>query len=122
MSKFKVLESVETNLTWLGIRFDRMAELTNEFFTSFPPYHLVIVSIASITSAGMFIYSNWPNLVVIFQSSTIVSLTLVQVNGMFLNLGLRMKKVKTLHFRLQDIVNKQGQFIFVDSCIFDSSK
>lgn len=116
MSKFKVLESVETNLTWLGIRFDRMAELTNEFFTSFPPYHLVIVSTASITSASMFIYSNWPNLVVICQSSGIVVLGLIQVTGMFLSFGLRMKKVKTLHSQLQDIVNKQGQFIFVDSC------
>lgn len=115
MSKFKVFQSLEANLAWLGIRFNRMVEPTNEFFTSFMPYYLLIVSISSVISSGVFIYSNWPNLEIIFQSSSIVFLGLIQSTGIFLSFGLRMKQVKKLHFRLQDIVDEQGKLY---SCSF----
>lgn len=108
MSKFKVLEYIETPIVWLGIRFHRVTEPVNEFFVSFMPHYLVFVSISAVVSTGMFIYSNWPNLEVILQSSTIIFNAMIQVTGMFLSFGSQMKHVKTLHFRLQDIVNKQG--------------
>lgn len=109
MSKFKVLEYHETILTFLGMRFHRLAENSNEFFISILPYYLLITSLSSVLSTGMFIYLNWPNLEVILRTSSIIFIAMIQVSGMFLSFGFSMKTVKSLHFRLQEIIDKQGE-------------
>lgn len=108
MAKFKVLANNQIFLSFLGIRFDRSSQETNEFFKSILPYFFLIVSICSVLSAAAFIHSSWPHLEIILQSASIASFGMSQSVGVFFAFGLKMKRVKALNFRLQDIVDEQG--------------
>lgn len=108
MTTFKVLEKIETYIAWLGVRFHRLAEHKNEFFQSFLPHYLVIVSLSAVASTGMFIYLKWPSLEIILRTSSIVFIAMIQVTGMFVSFGSKMEQVKSMHFQLQNIANEQG--------------
>lgn len=110
MSKFKVVAYNKAFFIWLGVRFDRLSLNTNEFFRSFLPYCFLIVCISSVISSAVFIYTNWPNLEIVLQSASIVFFAMIQTNGMFFGFGSKIKRVKETHFRLQAIVDDQGNW------------
>lgn len=103
--KFKVLESNQKYMTWLGIHSYRLTEPTNEFYTSFVAYYFIFSVVAfTITSSAVYIYLHLPAFEIVSEPC-IVFVAGIQVVGMFISFGMKMKKVKNLHLKLQEIVN-----------------
>lgn len=100
MAKLKVLELNSKLMAWIGIHFDR-----DDFFKSFATYyHLITVVTLTITSNVVFAFLNWPKFDIIFVSC-LASTAGVQCMGMLLNLGRKIKKVMTLHLKMQEMVD-----------------
>lgn len=109
---FKVLKHNQTLMAWLGIHSYRLTETNNEFFKSFGTYYILfsIVSVFMISSAYTALFS--------FEFQTVIQAWLLvvaglQSGGMFLSIGLQMKKIKMLQSKLQEIVNKGNQLLYV---------
>lgn len=108
MLKYKVLAHNEKLLTELGIRFDRISQDKNEFFSSVFPCCLLIISISGLISSSVFIYTNLDHPENIFQAS-IVFIAMLQSGGMFFSFGCKIKLVKAVHCRLQEIIDEIGK-------------
>lgn len=102
---FKVLKNNELFMAWVGVRAYRFTERTNEFFTSFVPWYiLLMVSVFTISSIVYF-YMSLPR----FESETcIVFLCGFQILGMLFSFGSEMHTIKAVHLSLQQIVDEEG--------------
>lgn len=111
MAKFKVLKLNQTYLTRIGIHCQQPDEQTNVFFRTFTAYYYLFTIFSfTITSSAVFAYKNWPQMDIISEPCLIVIAGL-QVIGMYLSVGINIRKVKALHNELQEIVDK-GIFPF----------
>ena len=93
----------------LGINYYNSTDPSDEFFKSFATYfNLIMAFIFCVMSSGAFIYLNWPDLEVVLEPF-FIAMGGLQCGGMLLSVGLNMRKVKLLHFNLQQIVD-EGNF------------
>lgn len=105
MAKIDVFKNNQYFMTPLGLYSYRLTEQTNEFYTSIAPYYILFFILTFFTISGIvFTFQNisQPNLVL--PNITLVVGTL-QCVGMYINIGVNMKKIKVLHLKLQGIVD-----------------
>lgn len=105
MSKFKVLQSNQRVMAWIGIHSHKLTEPSNEFFNSFVTFYFLCTVGFFIFGSIMFVVINWPQYDVISEPC-LIAVGCIQVFGMFLGIGLKMEKVKLLHLQLQEIVDE----------------
>lgn len=106
MEKFKVLKYNQILMGWLGIHSKHLDRPTNEFYTSLITYYVLFNVIAfTILSSVAYMYLNIEHFEKISESGLGV-IAGVQVAGMFISIGVNLKKVKLLHLTLQEIVDK----------------
>lgn len=111
MADFKVLAYNQAIMTPLGIYSHRLNEPTNVFFKSFMPYFNLSFLGINIIFCGVIMFRGWPNLDLILEPLLII-IAAVQSGGMFLSVGLNVKKVKILHLALQKVVDDEGNCFF----------
>lgn len=103
--KFHVLEFNQNFMAYIGISSHHLTESSNEFFRSIVPYFILLNLFSwCIVSGSIFAYRNIENL----ELALVTALVIVagfQSGGMFLAVGLKMTTLKTVHLRLQEIVN-----------------
>lgn len=107
MSKFNVLKYNQAFMAWLGIYSHNLLEPTNEFFKSFVAYFIVINLLTGLYGSAAFAEKNRSALL----SAMKICMAAVQSIGSFLNIGLKMRKIKALHLALQQFVN-EGMWFF----------
>lgn len=114
LKMFKVLKHNQTLMAWLGIHSYRLTETSNDFFKSIATYYIIftIVSIFIVSSGYTAIFSS--------DFQTVIQATLLvvagfQSGGMFLSIGLEMKKIKMLQIKLQEITDagKNESILFI---------
>lgn len=109
--KFKALKYNQVLMQWLGIHSHRLTEPTNAFFEKPIVYLVLFILIAfSITSSLVFAYTNMSQFGAALEACYIV-IAGVQCGGMYLSVGLKMKQVKLLQQKLQEIVD-EGTFLY----------
>lgn len=114
MKEFKVLEYNQISMRWAGIHSKDLYKPTNEFFKSFATYYILFSVISfTIGSSAVFVYKYSSNFEVVSEPSLIV-IAGSQAAGMFLSVGLNMKKIKILHIKLQEIVD-ESKYEFICS-------
>lgn len=111
MSKFKVLQLNQNVMARIGIHSHNLAEATNEFFNSFITYYIIFVVTFFIFGSMTFVVINWPQYDIVAEPC-LIAVGCIQVGGMYIGVGLKMKKVKLLHLRLQEIVDEGFFFHF----------
>lgn len=105
MANFEVHKYNQAFMARIGIHSYNLTDPTNEFFKSFATYYnLCMVFVFFTISSSAFVYLNWPNLEIILEPFLMVMAGL-QYGGMFISIGLNMRKVKLLHLTLQSIVH-----------------
>lgn len=105
MAKIHVLKYNQIFMAPIGLYSYRLMEPINEFYTSIAPYYIeFFVLIFLISSAAGFTFRNVSQIDVALQN---VSLFIagIQCAGMYISIGINMKKVKVLHLKLQGIVD-----------------
>lgn len=105
MAKFNVLKINQMYMARIGIYSYRLTEQTNEFYKSIAAYYICFFLIGLSISTCVFVFENLSN----FNEATVAILSAIgglQAVGMFISIGLKMKKVKVLHLKLQEIVDK----------------
>lgn len=107
MSRFEVLKYNTIYLRWLGYRPYRSTEQTNEFFRSFLSYFTSLATICFVLSSIAFSYKYFPDLE-LMSVSCITALGGFQSVCMFLSFGMKMKKIKEVHVKLQKLVDDEG--------------
>lgn len=106
MAKFRVLRFNQDFMARIGINSHRLHEPVNEFFHSFFTYFFLFhIIVFCITSSAFFVCQNLSDLGVAFATCSIV-VAGFQCGGMYLSVGLKMTTVKTLHLKLQGIVDE----------------
>lgn len=112
MSKYKVLESNQNFMVRLGIHSHSLDSQTNEFFKSIPAYLIVSITIIfTIISSFVFICKNITNYESVIDAA-MCGFAGVQGVGMFISIGLNMMNIKTLHLKLQEIIDS-GKFNWI---------
>lgn len=90
----------------IGISSYRLTEPINEFFHSFSThfvlFHLIVFGLIG---GIVFAYNNISNFEIVLEACVTI-IGGIQSGGMFLGIGLKMKKVKELHLKLQEIVDE----------------
>ena len=93
----------------LGLHSYNLTDPSNEFFESFANFSILFILVTFfMIPSGAFVYLYWPNLEIILEPLLSVMCGF-QYGGMYLSVGLNMKKVKFLHLELQRIVD-EGKF------------
>lgn len=105
MTKFKVLKSNQTYMTYLGVYTKRLTEPINELHKSIFCYCLFVIMSISATGCATFIYRDPTNVKAALRA-TKTCCGIFQCTGMFIGVGCKMIKVKALHLRLQQIVDE----------------
>lgn len=105
MSKFKVLEYNQSVMARIGIHSHHLYTPTNDFFKTFVSLYILFTITFFIFGSIVFICINWPQYDIISEPC-LIAVGCVQVGGMFLGIGLKMKKVKQLHLRLQEMMDE----------------
>lgn len=99
MTKIEVLKQIQKFLVPLGIYSNRPTEPTNEFFKSIGPYYTQFFVIICLTlSPALFAYKNSSQIALVVQTTSLF-VAGSQCAGMFISLGLNMKKIKILHLK-----------------------
>ncbi|XP_031617477.1 odorant receptor 4-like [Contarinia nasturtii] len=106
-SKFKVLEYNQMIMARIGIHSHNLDDPTNEFFKRFISFYFLFVIVFLIVGSIVFACINWPQYNVISEPC-LIAVGCLQVGGMFLGFGLKMKTVKQLHHELQAIVDAEN--------------
>lgn len=88
----------------IGIHSHRLNENINEFFESIVSWYFMCTIVFFIFGSIMFICIHWPAYEVISEPC-LIAVGCIQVLGMFIGIGLKMKKVKKLHLRLQEMID-----------------
>lgn len=103
--KFKVLEFNQRFMAWLGIHSYHLTEPTNEFFNSIFTYiNLLIIIVLFLISSVLYVYQNETNFKIMIQIFLVI-VAGFQYGGMFISIGIKMKNIKILHLKLQEIVD-----------------
>lgn len=114
MSKFKVLRYNQAFMAELGIYSHRLTEPTNEFFNCRVTYTILGCLLVAILSNCVLVYIDSTN-----SKSTLESVVLIvtsfQAFGAYLNIGLKMKKMKELHLKLQEISDEGDLNVLLES-------
>ena len=106
MAKFNVLQYNQRFMAKIAIHSYRLTEPTNEFFKSPVPFIILfLLSVGHVISSGVFVYRNFRQFEVALQA-IFVMIGGFQGLGMYLSVGLKMKKVKLLQLKLQQIVDE----------------
>lgn len=114
VAKFRVLKFNQKFMAYIGINSHRLTESTNEFFCSIVAYFILFNLFCwCVVSSTVFVYQNRENLELALLTALVIVAGL-QAGGMFLAVGLKMATVKTLHLRLQEIIDN-GQ---ISECDF----
>lgn len=105
MAKIQVLKYNQNVMAPLGIYSHRLTETTNEFYSSIAPYHFICFDVVFLTlSSAVFAIQNVSAITLALQNLTLI-IGGMQCAGMFISIGINMKKVKVLHLKLQAIVD-----------------
>lgn len=106
MPKFEVLQISAVLKQRIGIYSWHLTHPTHNFFKSKSTYWvLFFLTSGFITSSALYVMKNSTQLAVQLQT-TIVVIAGFQCTGMLLGVGCNMKKVRALHYKLQEIVDK----------------
>lgn len=106
IAKFKVLKFNQICMSPLGIYSHSLTSKSNKFFKSIGTYYIITALLSAVYLACTFIYENWPTSLGAFQ----ITSAGLQGFGMFLSVGLNMRKTKVFHLKLQEIVDKSTNF------------
>lgn len=106
MAKFQVLEISEVLRQRIGIYSWHLTHPNHSFFQSKSTYWVLFFLVSGfISSSALYVLRNSTDLGIQLQT-TIVVIAGFQCSGMFLGVGCNMKKVRALHYILQEIVDK----------------
>lgn len=109
MERFKVHKYNQALMVPLGIHSYNLTDPSNDFFKSFANFFIPFMLVTFyMISSGAFVYLNWPNLEIIIEPFLVIMAGSI-FGGMYLSVGLNMRKVKFLHLKLQQIVD-EGKF------------
>ncbi|XP_031637695.1 uncharacterized protein LOC116350104, partial [Contarinia nasturtii] len=112
MEKFEVLKYNQISMGWLGIHSKRLNEPTNEFFRSFVAFFILFNVVSfTIISSVVYVYIHIHSFEMIAEPF-LDACCGTQVAGMFICIGINMKKVKKLHLVLQELVDKDRKEVF----------
>lgn len=112
MERIKVFELNQYVMEILGIHSHRLDEPSNEFYSSIMPYYFVCFDVVFLTiSSAVFAVQNIDKLTLALQNVSLV-VGGIQSAGMYISIGINMLKVKALHLKLQEVVNKGELFTF----------
>lgn len=106
MAKFKVLKYNEFSITRLGFcPFEFLSKpIRNEFFKSLSTYFIVMHMVAFLICSLTCVYQNMSRIDVALRTS-IVTIGTSQALCMIISFGSKMKKIKAVHLKLQQIVD-----------------
>lgn len=111
MANFNVLEYNQWYMSKIGFYSYHLTRPTNDLFRSFASYYILFFSIIfTISSSAAFAIIHASQFSLALETSFIL-IAGIQTTGVFLSIGLKMKKVKILHLKLQEIVD-QGKRIY----------
>lgn len=106
MAQFNVLQYNQSFMAKIGIHSYRIAEPTNEFLQSpiafFIPFVLIV---CHVISSAVFISQNSQQFEAVLQAIFLM-IAGIQSLGMYFSVGLKMKEVKILQLKLQQIVDE----------------
>lgn len=105
MPKFKVLKYNQTLMSWQGIHSMNLTKPTNEFHRSLSSYYVTFTLVAFVITSAVRIYGYWPEIELILKPCS-VAFGGVQCVGMFICIGIQMKRIKALHLELQRIIDE----------------
>lgn len=112
MTKLHVFKSNQAIMTRLGLYSYNLTDPRNEFFHSFISYYLLCqMGIFTVTGSFAFVFINWPQLDVVAQPFAIAFGASVCFCT-YLCTGLKMKTIKLLHLKLQEMVDKGNFFLY----------
>lgn len=92
-------------MNWLGIYSYRLTERTVEFFKFFISYFIVVHIAAACISSAVFVLRETSQFNFKLEACIIV-IGSTQCGGAYINIGMKMRMVKVLHLKLQQIVDK----------------
>lgn len=108
--KFRVLKHNQILMNWMGIYPSSLTETKIEFFKTPIVYEFLFCAIVcDVCSSAVFIYNDSSPLGANLDPFFIL-ISGIQCGGMYLNLGLKLEKVQSLHLKLQEIVD-QGDLV-----------
>lgn len=106
MAKFRVLEHIRIVLTRLGMYPQSITGPNPDIIKTLTGYHIIFIICALfITSSSLFVYQNISQFELALETSLIV-IAGFQIGGMLLSIRLKMKEIESLHYILQDVVDK----------------
>lgn len=105
---FRVLKYNQDSMSLIALHSHRLNEPTNEFVTSITSYYVSLMNFFTFASSFVDIYENWPNLPLILVSLALGAAG-IMATGMYISVGLKMKKIKELHNLLQTSID-EGTF------------
>lgn len=105
---FRVLKYNQDSMALIALHSHHLNEPTNEFVTSIIAYYVSILNFFIIASSFVDIYKYWPNLAFILVFLAL-SAAGVLAAGMYISVGLKMKKIKELHNLSQKYID-EGTF------------
>lgn len=112
MSNLKILEYNQAYMTKIGIYSYRLTNPSNEFFSSFMSYFILLNgTLFTIISSAVFVYKHLSEFQIALETCLIL-IAGIQSCGAFFCIGLKMKQMKLLHLKLQAIVDEGIQMTF----------
>lgn len=111
---FKVLALNELTMVRLRIFTRRLCDSVSDFSESVTVWYISFHMLAFIATSMTFAYQNVSNFFMFALRTAMVVVGTSQAFGMFLCIGCKIIKVKTLHLKLQAIVDQaaNGKFAF----------
>lgn len=113
MANFQVLENNQAYMAWLGIYSYKLTEPTNEFFKSIVAWFFMFNSFVMIIISSILFIIKYISDIQGCLGAFKIAISGIQCGGMHLSLGLKMKKVKILHLKLQEIINESKKHLFL---------
>lgn len=93
-------------MSWLGLYSHHLNEPTNEFFKSFVALWTFFIMVLAIITSFWYMLDNWSIHVKQSLGAFKIAFAGIQSGGMFLSIGMKMGAIKTLHLKLQEIIDK----------------
>lgn len=106
MAKFNVLESNQAYMAWLGIYSYHLTEPSNEFFKSIVACFFMFNSSVMIIGSSILFIIKYISEVQAVLGAFKIAISGIQCGGMHFSVGIKMKLVKALHLKLQQIVDE----------------
>lgn len=104
--KIKILKYNQRLMTLFGVYSYQLTEPSNEFYQSFGAHYVAFCNIMFLmVSPTIFSYLNISHIDLVLQNVSLITGG-IQAVGMFISVGINMKKVKMLHINLQRLVDE----------------